>query len=77
MFISDSHEKSTDCVEDTDEEYSEEKSHRTNRNQLVGVVHHGDEEIEENDDVDDWEASKHNESPESCEFFDASQLKVV
>ena len=41
------------------------------------MIHHGDEKIEQDDDVDDREASEHNETPEPGEFFYSSQLKVV
>ena len=44
---------------------------------MVGVVHHGDEEVEEHDNVDDGEGAEHDEAPEPCELLDAGQLKVV
>ena len=52
-------------------------SHRANTDQLIGVIHHGDEEIEKDDDVDNREASKHDQTPEPRELLDACQLKVV
>ena len=41
------------------------------------MIHHCDEEVEKNDNVDHGEASKHNEGPESRELLDAGQLEVV
>ena len=41
------------------------------------MIHHGDEEIEKDVDVDNREASKHDQTPESRELLDACQLKVV
>ena len=35
------------------------------------MVHHRNKKIQENDDVDDGEAPKHDEAPESCEFLDS------
>ena len=52
-------------------------TYRADRDELVGVIHHGDEKIEQDDDVDDREASEHDETPEPGELFYSSQLKVV
>ena len=41
------------------------------------MIHHCNKEIQKNDDVDQREASEHDEAPEPCELFDASQLKIV
>ena len=41
------------------------------------MVHHGDEEVEQDDDVDDGEGAEHDEAPEPRELLDARQLKVV
>ena len=41
------------------------------------MVHHGDQEIEKHDDVDDREAAEHDETPEPGELFDSRQLKVI
>ena len=41
------------------------------------MVHHGDEEVEQDDDVDDGEGAEHDETPEPCELLDPGQLKVV
>ena len=44
---------------------------------LVGVVHHGDEQVEEDDDVDEGVASEHEEAEEPRELLDAGQLEVL
>ena len=41
------------------------------------MIHHGDQEIEKHDDVDQWEAAEHDETPEPSELLDSTQLKVV
>ena len=41
------------------------------------MIHHGNEQVEKDDDVDDGEASEHDEAPEPGELLDSSQLKVV
>ena len=41
------------------------------------MIHHGDEKIEQNDNIDDGEGTKHEHAPEPGELLDASQLKVV
>ena len=41
------------------------------------MVHHGDQEIEKDDDVDDGEAAEHDEAPEPGELLDPCELKVV
>ena len=41
------------------------------------MIHHGDQEIEQNDDVDDREAAEHDETPEPGELLYSTQLKVV
>ena len=41
------------------------------------MIHHCDQEIEKHDDVDDGEASKHDQAPEPGELLDPRQLKVV
>ncbi len=43
----------------------------TNRDELIGVIHHGDEQIEQDDYVDHWECTKHKQTEKSGEFFDA------
>ena len=52
-------------------------SYRADTDQLIGVVHHGNQEIEKDDDVDNREASKHDQSPEPGELLDSCQLEVV
>ena len=58
----------------TTEEFS---THRANWDELVGVVHHGDEEVEQDDDVDDGEGAEHDEAPEPRELLDPGELEVV
>ena len=41
------------------------------------MIHHGDEEVEQDDDVDDRETPEHNQTPEPGELLDSSQLEVV
>ena len=41
------------------------------------MVHHGDEQVEEDDDVDDGEGAEHEETGEASELLDAGQLEVV
>lgn len=41
------------------------------------MVHHGDEKVEQYDDVDDGEAAEHKEAPEPGELLDPGQLEVV
>ena len=41
------------------------------------MIHHGDQEIQQDDDVDDREAPEHDETPEPRELFDSCQLKIV
>ena len=40
----------------------------TDRDELVGVIHHGDEKIEQDNYVDDGKTSKHDEAPKSREL---------
>ena len=41
------------------------------------MVHHGDEKVEQNNDVDDGEGAEHEEAEKPGELFDACQLEVV
>ena len=41
------------------------------------MVHHCNQEVEKHNDVNDGEASEHDEAPESGELLDPRQLKVV
>ena len=52
-------------------------TYRTDRDQLIRVIHHGDEKIEEHDDVDDGEAAEHGHTPEPGELLDSRQLEVI
>ena len=45
-------------------------SHRADGDELVGVVHHGDEQVEQDDDVDHGEAAEHDEGPEAGELLE-------
>ena len=36
---------------------------RADRDELIGMIHHGNEEIEKNYDVDDGETAKHDKTP--------------
>ena len=39
---------------------------------MVGVVHHGDEQVEKDDDVDHGEAAEHDEGPEAGKLLQRS-----
>ena len=52
-------------------------THRADWDKLVRVIHHRNQQVEKDYDVDDGEGSKHDESPEPRELLDASELKVV
>ena len=41
------------------------------------MVHHGDEQVEQHDDVDHREGAEHEQAGEARELLDASQLEVV
>ena len=41
------------------------------------MIHHGNEQVQEDDDVDDWKAAEHDEAPEPGELLDPGQLEVV
>ena len=41
------------------------------------MIHHGDEQIEQDDYVDDRERPEHQEPEKTGEFFDARQLEIV
>lgn len=38
-------------------------TNRTDWDELIGMIHHGNEEIEKNNDVDDGETAKHDKTP--------------
>ena len=52
-------------------------THRADADELVAVVHHGDQQVQQHDDVDDGEGAEHDEAPEPGELLDAGQLEVV
>ena len=41
------------------------------------MIHHCNKQIQKNDDVDQREASEHDEAPEPRELLDPGELKVV
>jgi hypothetical protein len=41
------------------------------------MIHHGDQKVQENDNIDDRVSPEHQHSPEPGEALDTSQLKVV
>ena len=41
------------------------------------MIHHGNQQVEQHDDVDQGEASEHDESPEPGELLDTGELEVV
>ena len=52
-------------------------THRADRDELVRMIHHRDQEIEKHDDVDDGEAPEHDQAPEPGELLDPRKFKVV
>ena len=52
-------------------------SYRADWNELIGMIHHCYKKIEKHNYVDDWEAPKHDETPEPGEFLDTRKFKVV
>ena len=47
-------------------------TYRTYGDELIRMVHHGDEEIEQDNDVNQRKATEHDETPEPGELLDAS-----
>ena len=41
------------------------------------MIHHGNEQIEQDDNIDHGEGPEHKETEKPCKFFDASQLEIV
>lgn len=41
------------------------------------MVHHGDEQIEQHNDVDNGVRTEHEHSPEPCEYLDSVQFKTI
>ena len=52
-------------------------TYRTYGDELVTMIHHGNQQVEQHDDVDQGEAPEHYEAPEPGELLDPRQLKVV
>ena len=40
------------------------------------MIHHGDQEVEQNYHVDDWVGTEHEHSPEACEVLDAFEIEA-
>ena len=53
------------------------QTYRTYGYELIGMIHHGDQKVQEHDNIDDRVSPEHQHSPEPGEALDASQLKVV
>ena len=53
------------------------QTYRTYGYELIGVVHHGDKEVQQYHNVDNRVGAKHQHSPKSGEALDPGQLKVV
>jgi hypothetical protein len=41
------------------------------------VIHHGDEQVQQHDNVDDAVAAEHEHAPEAREYLDAVQLEAL
>lgn len=52
-------------------------THRADRNELIGVVHHSNKKVEQDNDVDHGKGAKHQESKEPGELLNACEFKVV
>ena len=52
-------------------------TYRTYGDELVTMIHHGNQQVEQHDDVDQGEAPEHDEAPEPGELLDPGQLEVV
>ncbi len=51
-------------------------TYRTYGDELVGMIHHGDQQVQQHDDVDDGEHAEHEEAPEP-DNHGGSQSDVV
>lgn len=51
-------------------------SRPTHHNERVRVGHHGDEEVQQNDDIDDVVGAEHEHTPEPRERLNSSQFEV-
>ena len=52
-------------------------TYRTYGDELIGMIHHRYQQVEQHDDVDQGETSEHDEAPEPRELLDPCQLEVV
>ena len=52
-------------------------TYRTYGDELITMIHHGNQQVEQHNDVDQREASEHDEAPESGKLLDPCQLEVV
>ena len=52
-------------------------TYRTYGDELITMIHHGNQQVEQHNDVDQREASEHDEAPEPGELLDPGQLEVV
>lgn len=53
------------------------KNEKTYRYKLIGVIHHGDKQIEKNNNINNRICAKHEHAPETCEYLNAFQFKGV
>ncbi|GFY20755.1 hypothetical protein TNCV_1119891 [Trichonephila clavipes] len=53
------------------------KEKGAHRDHLVGVVHHGDEQVEQHHHVDDAVGSEHEQTPEAGIGLNARQFEAV
>lgn len=53
------------------------KNHRTHGNQLIRVIHHRNQQIQQDDYINDGVCAEHQHSPEASEYFDAIQFEAV
>ena len=54
-------------------------THRTHGDELVAVVHHRDQQVQQDDDVDQREAPEHDQTPEPGQEGDpkCAQIKKI
>ena len=52
-------------------------TYRTYGDELIGMIHHRYQQVEQHDDVDQGETPEHDEAPEPRELLDARKLEVV
>lgn len=46
-------------------------------NQLIRMIHHGDQQVNQDDDVYDRVGAEHEHAPEPREYLDALQLEAL